>query len=117
VVLHRAVVSAGHEVEEAANGADARAAYTRRRRDVVLIDILMPEKEGLETIRELRALDPAAKIIAMSGGGATGAGGGANFLSLAVLFGAAHVLSKPFSAGELLESVAAVLAVPGSRQE
>ena len=112
-VMHRTLADAGYEVGEAADGAIALAAYARRRSDLVITDILMPRKEGLETVRELRALDPAVRIIAMSGGGVC-AGRGTQYLALAVLFGAARVLSKPFTGKELLQAVAAVVRAPAS---
>ena len=66
-ILAKTLVAAGYEVEEAANGEVALAAYRRQASDVVITDLVMPEKNGLEMIMELRRLDPAVKIIAMSG--------------------------------------------------
>jgi DNA-binding NtrC family response regulator len=70
-ILARTLVAAGYEVEEAANGEVALAAYRRQASDVVITDLVMPEKNGLEMIMEMRRLDPGVKIIAMSGGGRT----------------------------------------------
>jgi CheY-like chemotaxis protein len=100
---------AGHEVEEAADGAQGLQAYQRRPADLVLCDLFMPEKEGLETIRELRARDPGAKIIAMSGGTPKTPG---DFLPLAKQFGAVATLHKPFDSQQLLAAVAEVLSSP-----
>jgi DNA-binding response OmpR family regulator len=69
----------------------------------------MPEKEGLETIRELRKSHPKLKIIAMSGGGRTDA---RDNLKMAKLFGATTVFSKPFSFDELGKAVSALLPAP-----
>lgn len=69
---------------------------------MVLLDILMPEREGLETISALRRLNPQVKIIAMSGGGQTGA---MDFLHVAMALGAQHTLHKPFTRQTLLEAV------------
>jgi CheY-like chemotaxis protein len=109
-ILRKALVSAGHEVEEAANGDLAIAAYRRRSSNLVITDLVMPEKDGLEAIIELRRLDPAVKIIAMSGGGRT-LGPGQLYLESARLFGALRILAKPFTPAALLTAVADVLAV------
>jgi CheY-like chemotaxis protein len=108
-ILRKTLVSAGHEVEEAPNGAVAVAAYRRQASDVVITDLVMPEKDGLEAIMELRRLDPAVKIIAMSGGGRS-LGPGQLYLESARLFGALRILAKPFTAKALLKAVSEVLA-------
>ena len=98
--------TSGYEVQEAGDGKAGVARYREEPSDVVITDILMPEQEGLETIRDLRHLDPQAKIIAMSVGGE----GPTGYLSIAVKFGAHRILHKPFSRDELLAAVADVLA-------
>lgn len=95
----------GYTVQEASDGFGAMAAYRQQRPDVILMDILMPQKEGLETIRELRGMDPKVKIIAMSTSGEERAG----HLDIAVRFGAIRALRKPFARGELLAVVAEVI--------
>jgi CheY-like chemotaxis protein len=107
-ILHKALVGAGYEVEVAPNGEVALAAYRRHKSDVVITDLVMPEKDGLEMIMELRRLDPAVKIIAMSGGGRT-LGPGQLYLESARSFGAHQVLAKPFTSAALLKAVSAVL--------
>jgi DNA-binding response OmpR family regulator len=67
----------------------------------------MPEKEGIETMREVQKSFPQVKIIAMSGGGRMGK---LDFLPMAESFGAQRTLAKPFERKELLETVRAVLA-------
>ncbi len=97
---------AGHTGVLAADGNSGLAAFRAQPIDLVLTDILMPEKEGLETIRELRKDNQHVQIIAMSGGGyATGT----DYLRLATTFGANAVLQKPFEQGELVDLVAALL--------
>jgi two-component system, chemotaxis family, chemotaxis protein CheY len=100
------LTTAGYDVEEAANGRAGVACYRLQPSDLVITDILMPEQEGLETIRELRLLDPAVKIIAMSGAAQDRAG----YLDLALKFGARRTLQKPFTLDELLMAVTEVLA-------
>jgi CheY-like chemotaxis protein len=104
--VRRMLVAHGYEVEEAADGDTGIARYRERPADVVLTDILMPGKEGLETVRDLRTMDPEARIIVMSGAGA-GPGG---YLNVALRFGAQRVLLKPFSMSELITAVNEVLA-------
>lgn len=108
-LLHRTLVNAGYEVEEASNGDIALAAYRRQPRDLVITDLVMPEKDGLETISALRRINPSAKIIAISGGGRT-LGLGQLYLETAQSIGAARVLAKPFTSTALLTAVSELLA-------
>jgi DNA-binding response OmpR family regulator len=105
--LHKTLVRAGYEVEDASGGTDALKAFRRQPCDLVITDIIMANGEGLDMIRALRKLDARVKIIAISGGGAGKPG---DYLRLADRFGATTVLAKPFSGGEVLAVVAAVLA-------
>jgi YesN/AraC family two-component response regulator len=73
---------------------------------LVLTDVIMPDKEGLETIRELRRHDPTIKIIAMSGGGLSDPKG---YLSVARKMGVSATLQKPFSYKEMMETLTQVL--------
>ncbi len=97
---------AGHQVREANDGAEGIRSYGQQPADLVICDVFMPVKEGLETIQEMRSHFPAVRIISMSGGSATTPG---NYLALAKAFGAAGTLNKPFSGAELLEAVRNVL--------
>jgi two-component system, chemotaxis family, chemotaxis protein CheY len=108
-ILHKTLVAAGHDVEDAANGDLAVAAFRRQPRDLVITDLVMPEKDGLETIMELRRLNPTTKIIAISGGGRT-LGLGQLYLDTARTFGAGRILAKPFTSTALLTAVSEVLA-------
>ena len=105
--LHKTLVRAGYEVEDASGGTAALEAYQRQPRDLVITDIIMPDGEGLNTIMALRKLDAHVKIIAISGGGVVRSD---DYLNLAAKFGAARVLAKPFSGPEVLAVVASVLA-------
>jgi DNA-binding response OmpR family regulator len=100
---------AGYEVQTAGDGAAALALFRQHRFDLVITDLIMPEKEGLETIMELRRLRPTLKIIAMSGGGRMDP---SDYLPMAERLGAALTLTKPFSAQEFLEAVATLLREP-----
>jgi CheY-like chemotaxis protein len=89
-----------YTVYEARHGQEGVACCEAHAIAVVLTDLLMPEQEGLETIQHLRAMDPPPKIIAMSGGGATGQ---LNFLQAATAFGADRTFQKPTRARDLLD--------------
>jgi CheY-like chemotaxis protein len=102
IVLDRA----GHEVQEAGNGKEALELYTKSPADLIVTDLVMPDKEGLETIMEFRRSYPDVKIIAMSGGGRTGA---QNYLELAKKFGADYIVTKPFSNKEILDGIQIVV--------
>lgn len=101
-MLRLTLAKMGHEVREARNGKEALKRLEEKPPDVVLTDIIMPEKEGLATIAELRRSHPEVKIVAMSGGGRINR---LDYLQMAKMMGAARVLPKPFSD----EEVAAVL--------
>jgi DNA-binding response OmpR family regulator len=96
----------GFDVVSAVNGREALARFHQRRPDLVLTDLIMPDKEGLETIRELQHLAPDMPVIAMSGGGRTNPHG---YLQMASQLGASQVLAKPFSFQELLDAIKATL--------
>lgn len=112
---------AGHQTSQAANGKDALRQIDSGAFELVITDLYMPEKEGLETIGELRRKYPLLKIIAMSGG-AMGEDGKMG-LHIARKLGATLVLKKPFSEQELIAAVMAAVdirpagdRVPGSGQ-
>jgi CheY-like chemotaxis protein len=105
-MVQRILVPEGHTVLEAENGTIGIDMVRSHAPDIVITDILMPEKEGLETIRELRRLNPAIKIIAMSGGSA---GQDAPVLHWAERLGAHATLAKPFRAAELQDAVSRLL--------
>jgi CheY-like chemotaxis protein len=98
--------SAGYEVVEAADGAAGVRVYRERGAKVVLVDIYMPEMDGLEVLEALRADVPRPRLVAMSGGSAAGR---ADILAMATALGADRVLRKPFTPHELFEAVRDVL--------
>lgn len=98
-VLAAALRRAGYTVTTAANGLEGLRILEERSHDIVITDIVMPEKEGIETIIEIRRTCPACKIIAMSGGGRIGAD---DYLQLAKKLGANATINKPFAGPELV---------------
>ncbi len=94
----------GYEILEAGNGIEAIEIYTQNPSDIVITDIIMPKKEGIETIMELRRINPAVKIIAMSGTGLD-----SPYLLMAKHLGANCILDKPFSPNELIETIKIIL--------
>jgi DNA-binding response OmpR family regulator len=93
--------SKGYEVVEAANGEAGLRIFQSMPVDLVMTDILMPEKEGLSTIMALKKTNPSLKIIGMSGGALKSG----HYLNVARKFGADKVLEKPFHVHSVLEAV------------
>jgi DNA-binding NtrC family response regulator len=106
IVLRQMLEKEGYEVEEAPEGAAGLKLLHAHPVDVLMTDIFMPGKEGIETIREVRKRYPAVKIIAFSGGGR---GGRMEMLVNAKFLGAHRTLTKPFTREELRKAVRAVL--------
>jgi DNA-binding response OmpR family regulator len=106
LMIKKMLEKAGHEVDIALNGKDGMEQFERNRPDLVITDIIMPEKEGLETILELRKRYPALKIIAISGGGRVGPDG---YLPSAKLLGADMVFQKPLVQKEFMKAVSILL--------
>ena len=98
---------AGYLVAEARDGAEALRQYRMVPADLVIMDILMPNQDGLETTVTLRREFPNVKIIAITGG--SDMIGILNFLDVAKMLGAHRVLQKPFDMKALLDTVQAEL--------
>ena len=105
-VLRQALERAGYEVVEAPDGRIGLEHQRAMPAEVIITDILMPEQEGFETIRELRRDFPTAGIIAMSGGGQIGCD---TLLTIAERLGAQRVLQKPFGLRDMLDAVQQLL--------
>jgi DNA-binding response OmpR family regulator len=100
--LRRTLQKAGYTVVEAGSGLQGVQSLTTTSIDLVLLDVFMPDKDGLDTIKELRAAKPDVRVIVMSGGGTKGA---VDVLKIARYLEASRTLVKPFSRGRLLEAV------------
>ncbi len=101
-VLKMALERSGYRTAVAHDGAQAVAAVEAGGVDIVLLDILMPRKEGLETLLDIKRRFPEIKVYAMS---SSGKNSRADFLSVAAKFGADATLRKPFAPRVLLNLI------------
>lgn len=104
-MLRQMLEHEGYAVTEATDGRVGLARWREEPADLLLTDILMPEQDGIETIREVRQGWPDAKIIAFTGGGKTGM----SFLPIAQKLGAQRTLNKPLDRQTLITAVQEVL--------
>ncbi len=109
ILLRQLFEQAGYEVLDACDGKQGVACFKNQNPDLVITDLIMPEEEGLEAIKQIKQLKPDAKIIAISGGGV---GSAQIYLDLAKRMGAQHTFEKPFDAKQVLATVQALLAQP-----
>ena len=100
--LEMLLLDAGYSVTSASDGRRGLAELEKATPDFVVTDIYMPEKEGIETIVDIRRTHPNIKIIAMSGGADVGS---MPVLQLAEMVGADKVLKKPFLPSEIVEAI------------
>ncbi|OSM02050.1 response regulator [Magnetofaba australis] len=107
-LLRQILEDEGHRVSEAGNGREGVDRFSHEPHDIIITDMLMPEKDGVEVIMELREKFSGVKIIAISGGG-RGLDAAFN-LKVAKDFGAFATLAKPFSRQEVLDAVGQLLA-------
>jgi CheY-like chemotaxis protein len=101
----------GHQVVEAVDGKSGLAEYKKVRFDLVVTDLIMPGMDGVELIITLRKLNPAVKIIAISGGGK---GQANDYLTMVKQLGAKRTLRKPFSYEEFTKEVQEELGLAGN---
>lgn len=97
----------GHDAVGAADGERGQQLYREQVFDLVVSDLLMPEPDGLATLKALRFFDPKVRVLAMSGGGPSVPS--TPLLDAARKLGARGVLTKPFDMDELEQSVSAAL--------
>ncbi len=102
------LTAAGHTVSCVANGAELTRLASEQPLDVVVTDIMMPERDGLEVIAEIKKSHPHVRIIAMSGGGAVMEA--ADCLRVAKRLGADGILKKPFNRAQLMNALHEVMA-------
>lgn len=102
-LLTRILTGAGHTVREAANGKAGIESFRQAQPALVITDIVMPDVEGIELIRELRREAPTIPILAISGSRYP------VYLRAATILGATAKLEKPFEKDKLLQAVAELL--------
>lgn len=105
-MVRRVLTEAGYEVAEAEDGDAALAAFRASPPALVITDIIMPGKAGIEVIATMKREHPEVKVLAISGGGRTHA---MDFLAIARKVGADAALEKPFRRSDLLARVAELL--------
>lgn len=102
IMLRKMLENEGYHILDASDGNEAINIYKENEIDLVITDLIMPEKEGLETIFELKQKAPDMKIIAMSGGGRNKPD---TYLDLAKRAGASLTFVKPIRKKDLIEAV------------
>ena len=101
-LIRTALEEKGYSVKEASNGREGARLYRENPADVLIVDIFMPEQEGLETLLDIRRDFPDAKCIVMSGGGLSSS---FDYLHHAKAFGAKRIFVKPFAVRDMLRAV------------
>ncbi len=104
--LGQILAKSGFAIVPAANGREALSAYDPSIIDAVVLDLIMPDVEGIETLTKLRRAAPGVKVLAISGGGQIGA---KDYLDLASKLGAQETLEKPFTAEVFINALQRVL--------
>ncbi len=105
-MLRQQLERASYDVAVAPDGKVGMELHREEPADLVIVDLLMPSKDGIETIKELTREFPEVRIIAMSGGGHIGPEA---YLDMAKKLGAKRTLKKPIERQELLEAVRELL--------
>ena len=99
----RLLAEQGHEIVEAQNGREAVEMYQKTKPDAVLMDITMPEMDGLAALREIKKFDPAARVAMLTALGQQG------IVLEAIKAGARDFIVKPFEAERVLSAVQRIL--------
>ncbi|MFH2063727.1 MAG: response regulator [Pseudomonadota bacterium] len=105
-LFQKKLAGRGYEIMEASNGKEGLSRFQEKPMDLVITDIVMPEKEGLETISELRKMSSDIKIIAISGGGRIGP---ESYLNTARHLGANRIFPKPIDWPEMVKAIESLL--------
>ncbi|MGH7230337.1 MAG: response regulator [Nitrospiraceae bacterium] len=105
-MLREALETEGYQVSEAKDGRQAIEQDRRCPSDLIILDIFMPEQDGLETLQQFRQQSPARRIIGISGGSQRVT---LDVLDVAQKLGAVQTLQKPFPLSTMLEMVRSVL--------
>ena len=106
ITLHTILERAGYETAMATNGQDGLTKFRARPADLIILDMILPEKGGVEALIEFRQAQPDVKIIAISGGVW---GKEIDYLQTLKGLGANHCLAKPIGRDDLLEVIGKLL--------
>ena len=101
-MLHAMIEKEGYEVKDAPDGDVGMSLQEEKPFDLIITDIIMPNKEGIAVITDLKGLYPDSKIIAISGGGRIVPN---DYLGIAEKLGADRTLSKPFERKKLIDTI------------
>jgi DNA-binding NtrC family response regulator len=102
-MMYHMLASEEYKVSEASNGFEADLfLQSKIKYDLVITDIIMPEKDGIEVIRNLKQNHPKTRILAISGGGKINS---SNYLTTAKVLGAHSALQKPFLKKDLINAI------------
>lgn len=107
--LTRVLTGAGHQVEVAENGLKASLQFKLSPPDLVLTDVVMPDQDGLELLREISELNSQIPVVVMTGGGEIV---GQDYLLFADRLGASAIIAKPFENSVLLSKIDGLLKKP-----
>ncbi len=110
LIAEELLLQKGHVVLHAANGCEALAALESAPVDLMILDMLMPDKDGIETLIEARKGYPGLRVLAVSGGGQIDA---FDLLRLARFLGADETMTKPLQRDTFTAAVARLLGQPG----
>ncbi|HNB54158.1 MAG TPA: response regulator [Anaerolineales bacterium] len=102
--ISKMLVQSGYDTLEAENGRQACDLYTTARPDVVLMDVTMPEMDGLAALKHIRSVDPNARVVMLT------ALGQESIVLEAIRAGAKDFVVKPFEAGRVLSAIQKVIA-------
>jgi two-component system chemotaxis response regulator CheY len=102
--ISKMLIGDGYEVIEAENGVQAVETYRNQKPDVVLMDITMPEMDGLTALKEIRAIDPKARVVMLT------ALGQESVVLEAIKSGARDFVVKPFERERVLSAITKLLA-------
>ena len=100
-ILEKTLSAEGYEIKTVANGEEALELVAREHFNLILIDLIMPRKDGFQTIESLMENNPEISLIAMSGG----RNGSQSYLRVAGKIAACRTLAKPFNREALLEAI------------
>lgn len=105
-ILKEMLEQVGFEVDEASDGENGVNSFLKKPADLVITDVFMPRKDGLEAMSEIKRKYPETKFIVMTGSEVIN---GVDHLSVARIIGAAHTLRKPFDWKDMTDAAIEII--------